>query len=360
LKILVLNWKDIRNPDAGGAEVFVHEISRCWTQWGHQVTIFGRAFEGSLPEERSEGVRIVRRGGRFSVYPAARRWVNSQPVGSFDLIFESVSTRPFFAPQFSDAPTVTLFHQTATEIWNYEVPFPFNLLGRYLLEPRWLRKYKTSYILTHSKSTADDLRGHGLRNVHIVQIGTTVPKMPHAETKETIPTLIFVGRMAANKRPDHAIEAYRLIRQQIPECRLWMVGNGPMLDKLQSQTGEGIHFFGKVDQLEKFRLLSRAHALLATSVREGWGLMVTEAAAMGTLPIGYDVAGLRDSITAAKGILVEQDVQRLASAVAGAIETEAVLRYRPVAPASWERTARECLDHMRLAMISAHGEDSEE
>jgi glycosyltransferase involved in cell wall biosynthesis len=43
--------------------------------------------------------------------------------------------------------------------------------------------------------------------------------------------------------------------------------------------------------------LSRAHIILVPAVREGWGLVVTEANAMGTPAIGYDdVPGLRDSI----------------------------------------------------------------
>ena len=50
---------------------------------------------------------------------------------------------------------------------------------------------------------------------------------------------------------------------------------------------------------------ARAHVLVATSVREGWGLNVSEAAACGTPAIGYSVPGLVDSIPASGGALVE-------------------------------------------------------
>ncbi len=60
--------------------------------------------------------------------------------------------------------------------------------------------------------------------------------------------------------------------------------------------GPGVTFLGHVSEEEKRERLARAHALVATSVREGWGLVVTEAAASGTVSIGYDVPGLRDSI----------------------------------------------------------------
>jgi glycosyltransferase involved in cell wall biosynthesis len=59
--------------------------------------------------------------------------------------------------------------------------------------------------------------------------------------------------------------------------------------------------------------MSRAHALLVTSVREGWGLVVDEAAACGTPAIAYDVAGLRDSVPAAGGVLVPPNPEALAS-----------------------------------------------
>src|SRR5437879_8219840 len=42
--------------------------------------------------------------------------------------------------------------------------------------------------------------------------------------------------------------------------------------------------------------MTEAHVLLMTSVREGWGLVVTEANARGTPAVVYDVPGLRDSV----------------------------------------------------------------
>jgi glycosyltransferase involved in cell wall biosynthesis len=60
--------------------------------------------------------------------------------------------------------------------------------------------------------------------------------------------------------------------------------------------GDSVVFWDRVSPQEKHRLMSEAHALLMTSVREGWGLVVTEASACGTPAIVYDVPGLRDSV----------------------------------------------------------------
>lgn len=112
--------------------------------------------------------------------------------------------------------------------------------------------------------------------------------------KEAVPTLVFIGRLSANKRPDHAIRAFELLRLQVPDAQIWVIGSGPEEARLRKMAGPGVTFLGRVSEEEKRERLARAHALVATSVREGWGLVVTEAAASGTVTVGYDVPGLRD------------------------------------------------------------------
>ena len=146
-------------------------------------------------------------------------------------------------------------------------------------------------------------------------IGAGVTPRPPAE-KESVPTVVFIGRLSANKRPDHAIRAFGFVRGQLPEAQMWVIGSGPEEARLRKMAGPGVTFFGRVSEEEKRQRLGRAHALVATSVREGWGLVVTEAAANGTVSIGYDVAGLRDSIGASGGILTRANPASLAIGLA--------------------------------------------
>lgn len=141
--------------------------------------------------------------------------------------------------------------------------------------------------------------------------------MLSAVDKEPVPTVVFLGRLSANKRPEHAIRAFGLLRRQLPEAQLWVIGTGPEEERLRRVAGPGVHFLGRVPEEEKHERLARAHVLVATSVREGWGLVVTEAAASGTVSIGYDVPGLRDSIGASGGILTRPDPASLATGLAG-------------------------------------------
>ena len=106
--------------------------------------------------------------------------------------------------------------------------------------------------------------------------------------------------------------------------------------------GPGVAFLGRVSENEKRERLGRAHALVATSVREGWGLVVTEAAANGTVAIGYDVAGLRDSIGASGGILTRADPASLATGLVRLLSSVArgyTPRVRPAGVVPWAEVA---------------------
>jgi glycosyltransferase involved in cell wall biosynthesis len=122
--------------------------------------------------------------------------------------------------------------------------------------------------------------------------------------------------LVRSKLPDHAIAAFRQVKAVLPSSELWILGDGYLKPRLQRECPNGVTFFGRVSNEEKFDLLRRAHVLLAPSVREGWGISVIEANAMGTPAVGYDVSGLRDSIVhGVTGLLVRpRDPESLADA----------------------------------------------
>lgn len=316
MRVLIFNWKDLKHPAAGGAELFIHEVAKRWVEWGHQVTLFCAAVPDQPERDNENGIRIVRRGSRFTVYREARKYYKAEGRGNFDVVLDAVNTRPFLAPKFvKDIPVVALIHQLAREIWHYEFPPPLAWLGRYVFEPLWLRVYRRVTVLAVSESTRTDLESLGLMRVTVVPEGLTIPPDLNTPLKEQSPTLIFVGRLARNKRPHDAIAAFDIVRQRFPEAKLWVVGSGYLADELRMAPSDGVTYFGKVTQREKFDLLARAHILLAPSVREGWGLTVTEAGIVGTPAIGYNVPGLRDSIKDWEtGVIVPENPNDMAQA----------------------------------------------
>ena len=316
MRILAYNWRDLTHPQAGGAEVYLQSVGAEWVRSGHDVTIFCAAVAGRPSEEFVDGVRMVRRGGRLGVSRQARRYWNKEGQGNYDLVIDSVNTRPFFCPRFvKDTPVVAIIYQVAREVWGYETPWPISLLGRFVLEPAWLRRYRDVPVVTISKSSREFLEEYGLRRITVVPEGWTCSVRPASIAREHVPTIAFVGRLSPNKRPDHALQAFQLVRDQLPDAQLWMMGCGPMEQKLRRDAPEGALLLGRVSEQEKRDRLTRSHVLIATSVREGWGLAVTETAAMGTPSIAYDVPGLRDSVIASGGALTVPTPAALASAL---------------------------------------------
>lgn len=328
-------------------------ITRRWADWGHSVTLFTSRAPRQPAEEDVCGVRVVRAGGRLSVYREARSFYRSKAPRGLDVVLDVVNTRPFLSPDFViGVPVVALIFQVAREVWDYEVPWGAASVGRRWLEPRWLRRYRDIPALTISASSRDSLREYGLQDVTIVPVGFELPRTGWgAPPRETLPTVAFLGRLAANKRPGHALAAFERARLSVPDAQMWFIGGGPMERSLRRGAAEKpVHFFGRVDEATKRNLLARAHVLLVTSVREGWGLVVTEAASAGTPSIGYDVPGLRDSLRASNGVAVRPSIPDLAGAVAELLPLWAAQGPPAVAPggvAPWTDVAASILDHLR-------------
>jgi glycosyltransferase involved in cell wall biosynthesis len=339
VRILIFNWKDLAHPAAGGAEVFTEEVGRALVARGHHVTLFAAAVQGRPEREVVGGVHIVRHGGRAGVYRSARRFWSERPSHSYDVVIDEINTRPFMTPRWlHDTPIVALIHQLAREIWFYQTPFPVSVLGRYVLEPLWLRAYRDVPALTVSQSSAESLaRYHGWRDVTVVPEGHTPHPVPPV-AKETTPTVVFLGRLVPMKRPEDATAAFQVLVEDVPSARLWMIGDGPLLGRLRASAPANVTFLGRLQRDELLDRLARAHVLVATSVREGWGLNVSEAAACGTPSIGYRVPGLVDSIPASGGALVDSTPEALGKALREFFSGRPQLEPR-VSPVPWPEVA---------------------
>jgi len=198
MKILVFNWRDIRNPEAGGAEVFTHEIAKRFVKRDNEVTLFTSEFDDCEKEEFVDGVRVVRAGRRFSVYSEAKNYYREHlSKEGFDVIIDEVNTKPFLTPKFvsNGEKIIALVHQMAREYWFYETPFPLNLVGYYFLEGRWLKKYVDLPTITVSESTRKDLVDLGFKNVFVVSEGIGFEPFREIPGKEDVPTVVYLGRL---------------------------------------------------------------------------------------------------------------------------------------------------------------------
>lgn len=310
MNILVLSWRDIKNPRSGGAEVLTHEIAKRWEKLGHKVTLFSSIFPNSKKEEVVDGVKFVRRGhsdARFlfsCVHFLAYRFYRKNP-GKFDVVVDEVHGLPFFTPWYVKEKKVVLICEVAGDLWvKMFGPF-FGLFGR-CIERLYLRFiYKNIPYLTISDSTQEELIKEGVKkkNITVLPMGVSVPSIIKKTEKEKDPTLIFVGRLSKSKGIEDAIETLSQVLKIYPKTKLWIVGAGEKdYIKFLKKKAKNLHvsdritFWGYVAQVKKFELMGRAHILLAPSLKEGWGLIVPEAAYVGTPSIVYDVPGLRDIV----------------------------------------------------------------
>lgn len=327
LRILWFNWKDIKNPAAGGAEVFTHEVAKRLTANGHEVTLFTSAFPNSEKEEVLDGVRIIRAGDKYTVYWKAKSYYeNLFAREGYDVVIDEINTRPFFTPKFvkKGEKIIVLIHQLAREYWFYETPFPINVLGYYFLEEKWLKAYKEKTTITVSESTKKDLLSLGFREVYVIPEGLSYEPLKKMPAKEPDPTIIYLGRLTRAKRPDHALKAFKLVLQEHPRAKLWFVGDGYMRPKLERLANPNVIFFGRQPRDKVSELLAKAWVFVHSGVREGFGLNVIEANAHWTPAVAYNVPGLRDSVRdGVTGFLVKQgDVRALAGAIIRMIEDE--------------------------------------
>src|SRR5581483_2781189 len=279
MRILILNWRDIKNPKSGGAEVVTMAHAKAWAKKGNDVTWFTSSFLGGLKKETIDGVKIVRQGNAFTVYlraPLFYLFSNTK----FDLVIDEIHGLPFFTPLYVRKPKVVLIHEVAKEIWDYMYPFPVNVIGRFL-ETFYFKFYKNVLFWTDAASTIDDLEALGIPRKNCVDIpcpvmNKTLEKLPE---KQKTPTFIFVSRIVKMKGIEEVIKAFALILQKEKNAKLWIVGDGERkykqyLKNLVKELGceDNIQFLGYVSDQDKLGYMGKSHIILHASVREGWGL----------------------------------------------------------------------------------------
>jgi glycosyltransferase involved in cell wall biosynthesis len=306
MKILWFTWKDKKNPLAGGAEIVNEELAKRLVRNGNEVVFIVGGFKNCISEEIIDGYKVIRLGNRLSVYFSAYKYYKKNLMGWPDLVIDEINSIPFFCKFYVKEKNIVFVQQLCREIWFYQVSFPFNLIG-YLLEPIYLWLLRNSKLITGSESTKRDLMKYGFREGNIKIISEGIEIKPVLNLKEIkkfdYPTILSLGSIRSMKRTGHIIAAFELAKRELKNLCLIIAGDasngyGRRIIKkvLNSGYQESITYMGKVDLEKKVELLQRSHLVIVTSVKEGWGLVVTEANSQGTPAVAYNVDGLRDSV----------------------------------------------------------------
>jgi len=336
LRILVVNWLDRENPQAGGAEEHLHEVFGRLARDGHRITALVSGWPGADPETVADGMRIVRVGRRYTFSLAAPQAFRSHLRGAFDVVVEDLNKVPLFTPLWADAPVVLLAHHLFGPT-AFQAAAPPVAAATWLLERPIPRVYRQVPTIAVSQSTRDDLVQRGLpdANIEVVPNGIDLEHFtPDQAAKTREPTLLFLGRLKEYKRLDLVLRAVaNLARQGVP-VRLDVAGSGDQAEvwsKLAGQLGieDRVDFLGYVSEERKLQLLRRSWVHVLTSSKEGWGISNLEAGACGTPTVASDAPGLRDSVRNGEtGLLVSHGDEEALTEALGRILGDDELRAR--------------------------------
>ena len=373
MRVLLVNWQDRDNPQAGGAEIHMHEIFGRLAASGHDVTLLCGGWPGCPPHARLDGIEVHRVGTRHTFPLLARRYFNrvfGDVAPSLDVLVEDVNKIPLYTPRWRGIRRVvalvphlfggTVFQELAAPlaaaVWLAERP-----LGRV---------YRNVPFEAISQSTADDLARRGIPREHVEVIYPGIDTRgysPMPAQREPRPVFVYLGRLKKYKGVHYVIRAFAQMQNR--DATLEIAGAGDYRPRLEAlarslDLGQRVRFLGRISEPDKLTLLRRAWALVCASPKEGWGITNLEAAACATPVVASNSPGIRESVRDGEtGYLVPHgDTNAMAAALDRiAASRDLVERLGRAARSfaetfTWERAAEETAAHLAkvVAARSSH------
>lgn len=369
MRLLLVNWQDVENPQAGGAEIHLHEIFGRLARRGHEITLLCGGWPGGKRRARIDGMDVHRVGTRATfgalAYPYFRRYLAALP---WDLVVEDINKIPLYTPVWTSGRTAALvphlFGGTA-----------FLALAAPLAAAVWLserplgRIYKKVPFEAISESTRDDLVARGIpkEQIAVIYPGVdTVFYTPLASARADQPVFAYLGRLKKYKGVHHVIDAFA--RTAHPAATLEIAGEGdygPTLERLAQSLdlGKRVQFLGRISESDKLALLRRAWGLAFASPKEGWGITNLEAAACATPVVASNSPGIRESVRDGEtGFLVPHGDATAMAAAMDKLSASRALVDRLGANArrfaesfTWERAADETERHLQGLIATTGG-----
>jgi len=358
-RIHILAWRDLADVEAGGSEVHAATIAALWARAGIEVTMRTSYAQGARPEAVRDGYRVIRRAGRYLVFPRA---VGSELLGRHgerDGLVEIWNGVPFFSPLWARGPKVAWLHHVHEDMWPMVLPPRLARAGQILerrVAPPFYRSTKVVTLSESSRRTIIDRMNLKPANVSVVAPGID-PVFRPGGTKSEVPKIVAVGRLMPSKSFDVLIDAVERVRRDIP-ARLVIVGEGYERDFLERRIRDldaesWCELAGRVSEAEIVDHYRSAWLLASASQSEGWGMTITEAAACGTPAVATRISGHVDAVDEGVTGLLVSGRDELSGAMSRLLH-DTNLRGRMGAAAerwaeafTWQRTA-----HGTLAVLA--------
>jgi glycosyltransferase involved in cell wall biosynthesis len=333
VRVLVVNWQDRENPQAGGAEIHLHEIFGRLAARGHEVTLLCSGWSGAPERTTLDGMQVHRVGTRYTFQFLAHRYYSRVLAPDrADVLVEDINKVPLWTPRWGASRTIALVpHLFGTTAFQ-EVAAP--LAAAVWLQERPIgRVYAKTPFEAISESTASDLEARGIARARIAVIHPgidTSAYTPNPAERAAVPLVAYLGRLKRYKRVDLIIRGFAEMRH--PTAQLAIAGTGDHRAALEAlahslDLGDRVKFLGFISEAEKVRLLRRALVLAFTSPKEGWWITNLEAAACATPVVASSSPGLRESVVDGEtGFLVPHgDLAALTTALSRIVSDPALV-----------------------------------
>lgn len=286
----------------GGAERWYRSLAERLDAADIEVTYLTLRQWPRGTEPQIGGVKVVAVGPRMALYTGGRRRILPPLVFGLGVLahllrrgrrYDAVQTASF--PYFSllAAASARRFHGYRlvvdwVEVWTRD--YWRKYLGRlggvgWAVQRLCARTKHRAF--AYSRLHAERLRGLGFRGEVTVLEGLYAGGLEVPSPGPPEPLVVFAGRHIPEKRVPALVPAVALARERLPDLRCEIFGDGPdrkaVLELIAQSTLDGaIEAPGFVDAERVQEAMRRALCFVLPSRREGYGLAVVEAAALGT------------------------------------------------------------------------------
>jgi len=296
----------------GGAEARTFHIAKNLAKNNDITVITSREF-GTKREDEILGINVFR-VGRSREYTQAGSFLGRSTfitdaikVGrrqDFDIVegtnFLSYPVAWKIGEHF-DIQKVITYHDVWIGKWIKNIGvsgIAGEFLERYTLSKKW------NLIVANSNYTKENLKRVGLDSNNVITIpnGVDLEKYRNIEAEKfEEPTICTISRLVKYKRVDNLIKAVEIIKKEIADIKLKIIGTGPEeanLKKLVSNLSlrENVEFVGFVeDHDDVIRILKASYVFALPSIVEGFGMVVIEAMAAGIPYVASDIPPIREA-----------------------------------------------------------------
>ena len=289
----------------GGAERWTRNVAEALAAQGHEVTYLTRRQWEPGDEPDLPGIRVFAVAPAEDLYGADGNRTIGQALrfgrgvarhlrahrGDYDVVH--VSASPYFgvlAAGLVRAVGGGRYRLAVDwhEVWSdaYWREYLGGLKGRVaqLIQRVCVRLPQQAFCF--SAMHARRLRDEGLKGEPIVLRGEWAGPTDRPTPRPAEPLVVFAGRMIPDKNAPAVVAAVAAARATIPDLRGIVFGDGPQLEEVRAAiaahgAGAYVEAPGFVEEAEVQDALGRATCLLMPSTREGYGMIVVEAAAQG-------------------------------------------------------------------------------